>query len=65
MEIENNVPNVTGLVVAVNTKATEIEIEIAHITNLAFEAAHNTKTTKIKNKIPDIASFINTPEFHR
>ena len=65
MEIENKVSSVTGLVAALNTKATEIVDEIPDITNLAFKGALSTKTVKIKNKMPDITSFINTPEFHK
>lgn len=36
MEIENKMPNVTGLVATLNTKATEIENEIPDITNLSI-----------------------------
>ena len=35
MEIENRMPNVTGLVATLNTKSAKIENEISDITNLS------------------------------
>lgn len=36
-----------------------------HITNLATNAAQNTKANETENEIPDTTSFTPTPEFKR
>ena len=48
-----------------NTKAKKIKSKTLDITNLATEAALNTKPTEIQNKIFDNTGIIITPEFNR
>lgn len=58
-DIENKIPDVSGLVTtaALIAKTIEIEYKILDITNLASKAGFNARSTEVKNKIPDITNL--------
>ena len=60
-DIENKIPDVSGLVTtaALIAKTIEIEYKILDITNLASKAGFNARSTEVKNKIPDITNLAN------
>ena len=65
-EIENKIPDVTGLVASatLNTKATEIESKISNTTNLATKAALNTKAIEIENKTTDTSTLVRKRDYN-
>ena len=55
LEIENKIPDTSGLVKKAdsNTKITEIESKIPNVSNIATKAA----STRVQNKIPEVSSL--------
>ena len=60
IEIENNLPDTTGLVTKTNfnTKLQDIVNKISNTRNLVTKANVNKKVTKIEYKIPGVANFM-------
>ena len=62
-EVENKIPNITGL--ATNLALTAVESEIPYVSSLVKKTDYNTKISEIENKINDHNhdKYITTPEF--
>ena len=61
-ELENKIPNTSGLVKKTNynTKITELENKIPDISNLATKTA----LTTVENKIPDVSSLVKKTDYN-
>ena len=59
-EVENKIPNISGLVttITLNTKIGEIKKKIPDSSGLMTTAVNNTKIGEVKNKIPDVCSLV-------
>ena len=59
IEIENEIPSVTGLVTttALNTKTIKIENKMPDVSSVAANAALNTKAAEVESKIPDVTNL--------
>ena len=64
-EIENKIPNISGI--ATNAAITAVENKIPNISSLAKETDYNTKITEIEKKLTDQNhdKYITTPEFNK
>ena len=63
-EIENKIPNVSGL--ATNSALTAVENKISDVISLVKKADYNKKISEIENKVndPNHDKYITTPEFN-
>ena len=63
-EIENKIPNVSGL--ATNSALTAVENKISDVSSLVKKADYNKKISEIENKVNDHNhdKYITTPEFN-
>ena len=60
-ELENKIPDTSGLIKKTNynTKITEIEGEIPNVTNLSTKIA----LTNVENKIPDVSNLVKNLDY--
>ena len=64
-EIENKIPNISGI--ATNAAITAVENKIPNISSLAKETDYDTKVDEIEKKLTDQNhdKYITTPEFNK
>ena len=67
MEVENKIPDASGLVTTtvLNTIIGEIKNKIPVVSGVVIASVLNTKIGNIENKTSDHVKYINNPEFYK